>query len=63
MPDYGPRQPHATPSPAVAPVSLALGHVRLATKADTTRSPVARFGVQLSRIDERGHGCILGRHL
>ena len=44
---------------AVTPVRTALGDVRLSSKTDAARSAVARFGVQLSEIDEGGHPIIL----
>jgi hypothetical protein len=43
----------------VAAVRTALGDVGLTAKADATGPAVARFGVQLSEIDERGHPSIL----
>jgi hypothetical protein len=44
---------------AVATVGTTLGDVRLAAKTDAAGPAVARFGVQLCEIDERGHTFIL----
>ena len=44
---------------AVAAVGTALGDVGLPAKTDAAGSAVARFGVQLREIDERGHAFIL----
>ena len=44
---------------AVAAVRAALGDVGLTAKTDAAGPTVARFGVQLGEIDERGHPSIL----
>src|ERR1035438_8402111 len=51
--------PDVTALAAVTPVRTALGDVRLSSKTDAAGSAVARFGVQLSEIDEGGHTFIL----
>jgi hypothetical protein len=49
-------QPHVpTPAP-VTPVGAALRDVGLAAKRDATGPAVARLGVELSGVDETGHG-------
>jgi hypothetical protein len=51
--------PHVAALAAVTTVGATLGDVRLTAKTDAAGSAVARFGVQLSEIDERGHRHIL----
>jgi hypothetical protein len=52
--------PYVTAATSVAAVGTALRDVRLTAKTDATSPAVARFRVQLSRIDEGGHSSILG---
>jgi hypothetical protein len=51
--------PDVTALAPVAAVRTAFGDVGLAAKADAAGPAVARFGVQLGEIDERGHPSIL----